>query len=318
MTLHGMAVSWTTAGLLIASAAAGGGQAPAAPKGVLAGTTWRLVEIQSMDEAVGTKRPADPSLYTMRLDTDGTVHMRLNCNRAHGSWSVEPSADSSNGRFGFGPLATTRALCPPPSLDEVITAQVQYVRGYLLKDGRLSLTLMADSGLWVWEPVTAHSFETASDPQIEAAILKATPSYTRAVVDAAGGPGKDRYVYARVDLNGDGKDEVLVYTLGSFFCGSGGCGLLLFARGNDGYSLVNEFAITQSPVVVSDRKTAGWSDLFRLEAGGGASASYVRHAFDGNRYVEKGRTPGTQAPPGKVLFGDDLAFEKGIPLEPQS
>jgi heat shock protein HslJ len=136
----------------------------AADASQLAGTEWRLVEIQSMDDAVGTKRPQDPSLYTMRLNGDGTVTMRLDCNRANGSWSAEPSADPSNGRFEFGPLAGTRALCPPPSLDEQVTAQAPYVRGYLLKDGKLYLSLMADGGILAWDPVPSLSFETKPDP----------------------------------------------------------------------------------------------------------------------------------------------------------
>jgi hypothetical protein len=35
-----------------------------------------------MDDAIRTERPDDPSLYTMQLNSDGTVAMRLNCNRA--------------------------------------------------------------------------------------------------------------------------------------------------------------------------------------------------------------------------------------------
>lgn len=113
---------------------------------------WQLVEIQSMDDAQGTLRPDGPSKYVMRLAADGTVSMRLNCNSATGSWSAEPSADPANGRFEFGPLAATAAACPPPSLDERVSGQAQYVRGYLLKDGRLYLSLMADGGILVWAP----------------------------------------------------------------------------------------------------------------------------------------------------------------------
>jgi len=137
------------------SAAAAEGQAQAAPAptaGPLAGTDWRLVEIQSMDDAQGTTKPDDPSLYTMRLNDDGTANMRLNCNRANGTWSAEPGADESSGRFTFGPLAMTRALCPPPSLDERIAKDAEYVRSYLLRDGRLYLSLMADGGIYTWEP----------------------------------------------------------------------------------------------------------------------------------------------------------------------
>lgn len=106
-----------------------------------------------MDDATGTARPADPSLYTMRLNSDGSVALRLDCNRATGTWKAEPSADPSIGRFGFGPLAATRALCPTPSLNERVTDQAPYVRSYMLRDGRLHLSLMADGGIWVWSPM---------------------------------------------------------------------------------------------------------------------------------------------------------------------
>jgi heat shock protein HslJ len=120
----------------------------------LAGTVWRLVEVQSMDDAVGTTRVSNPSLYTMRLNTDGSVALRLNCNSATGTWSAEAAgSDPSSGRFEFGPLAATMALCPPPSLDEQVTKQAPYFRSYLLKEGRLYLSLMADGGIFVWEPM---------------------------------------------------------------------------------------------------------------------------------------------------------------------
>jgi heat shock protein HslJ len=138
-----------------ASAPEAEGAAPAAASlpAALAGTEWRLVEFQSMDDAQGTERPSDPALCTMSLHADGSVAMRLNCNRATGTWQAQAGPDGTSGQFTFGPLAATRALCPPPSMDERVTSQAAYVRGYLLKDGRLSLTLMADGGIFVWEPV---------------------------------------------------------------------------------------------------------------------------------------------------------------------
>jgi hypothetical protein len=117
----------------------------------LAATGWRLLEFQSMDNATGTVRPEDPSVYTMRLNSDGTVTMRLNCNHANGTWSVEPSRNGASGRFEFGLLAATRVHCPPPSLGESIVSQAKFIRSYLLKGGRLYLSLMADAGIFVWE-----------------------------------------------------------------------------------------------------------------------------------------------------------------------
>ncbi len=284
----------------------------------LADTQWRLVEFQSMDDAVGTVRPDDPSRYTMELNGDGTVALRLNCNRAGGTWSAEPSADRASGHFEFGPLAGTRAHCPPPSLDEQVSSQAQYVRSYLLKDGKLYLSLMADGGIFVWEPYGEEQFQTEPDKDLEAAIRRVSPYYTRNVVDIEGGTGRGRYVYGRVDLNGDGREEVFVYLLGSIFCGTGGCNLLLFTQNRNGYSLINNFPISRLPVIVSAKRTKGWHDLIRLESGGGVKTSYVRHAFDGRRYVKRERMPADKAPDGKSYLTGELSFDKGIPLQPRN
>lgn len=285
--------------------------------GLLAGTDWRLVEIQSMDDAVGIVRPDDPSMYTMRLNEDGTVIMRLDCNRARGTWSAEPSADVSSGNFSFGPLAATRAVCPPGSLDERVAAQTEYVRSYLLEDGRLYLSLMADGGIFAWEPDEGR-FQTEPDAVLEEAIRRASPGYTRELADMEGGLGVGRYVYSRIDLNEDGEDEVLVYLLGPFFCGSGGCDLLLFTDADNGYSLVNDFPISREPVIVSPERTGGWQDLIRPESGGGAKASYVKHIFDGEKYVEHERIPADTVPVGTRVLTGGFSFEDGAPLEPRS
>lgn len=116
-------------------------------------TNWQLVEFQSMDDAQGIKKPHDPAAYTMMLNADGSTSMKLNCNRARGTWKSSQSNDSNSGSFEFGPLAITRALCPPPSMDEFIAMQSSYVRSYVIKDNRLYLSLMADGGIFVWEPV---------------------------------------------------------------------------------------------------------------------------------------------------------------------
>ena len=119
----------------------------------LAGTAWRLIEIQSMDDAVGSTRVADPSLLHHAPE-------RGRLGRPPPQLQLAPRdldgrgrrSDPSSGRFEFGPLAATMALCPPPSVDEQVTKQAPYFRSYLLKDGRLYLSLMADGGIFVWEP----------------------------------------------------------------------------------------------------------------------------------------------------------------------
>ena len=148
--VHGAAA--VGVGLLAACASAPPGPPAAPPLGSLAGTTWQLVEFQSSSDEIGTLRPDDPSLYTMQLLEDGTVAMRLNCNRAFGTWSAALASGDAGG-FEFGPLVMTRAACPPPSMDERIARDAQYVRSYVLENGRLYLSLMADGGIYAWEPV---------------------------------------------------------------------------------------------------------------------------------------------------------------------
>lgn len=127
---------------------------PAAPTPpALGGTAWRLVAIQSMDDAQGTVRPPATAVYELRFGADGRAALHLDCNRAMGSWQVTPSADPRNGSLSFGPLAGTRALCGPDSLEPRLMRQLPFVRGYLLRDGQLHLSLMADGGILSWAPL---------------------------------------------------------------------------------------------------------------------------------------------------------------------
>lgn len=142
------------AAVLVTATAVGACALPVAPTPPsLAGTTWQLVAMQSMDDAQGTTRPADPAAYTLRFGTDGRAALRVDCNRAMGSWQATPSADGNSGTLTFGPLAGTRAMCPPGSLAPRLMQQLPFVRSYLLRDGQLHLSLMADGGILSWAPL---------------------------------------------------------------------------------------------------------------------------------------------------------------------
>ncbi len=119
----------------------------------LAGTSWQLLAIQSMDDAQGTAKVNEPSRFTLEFGPDGRASLRLDCNRGTGDYRAVPAGDGSSGSLSFGPIAATRALCPPPHLDERIARDMAQVRSYLLKDGKLYLSLLADGGIYEWAPV---------------------------------------------------------------------------------------------------------------------------------------------------------------------
>jgi heat shock protein HslJ len=123
----------------------------AQPGASLAGTSWQLHAIQSMDDAQGTTHVPDPQRFTLRFDTNGRVSLQLDCNRGTGTWEVVASGADS-GSLKFGPIATTRAMCPPPHLDQRVARDLPYVRGYRLKEGKLFMSLMADGGIYEWWP----------------------------------------------------------------------------------------------------------------------------------------------------------------------
>jgi para-nitrobenzyl esterase len=133
--------------LALAFLAALAGCAPTASpssRDSLAASSWRLVKFQGGDDSV--LRPDDRSKYTLAFAADGTVSARLDCNRGRGAWK-----SSGKGQLEFGPMAITRAVCPPGSLHDQLVRQLPYVRSYVIKGGNLFLSLMADGGVYEFE-----------------------------------------------------------------------------------------------------------------------------------------------------------------------
>ena len=99
-----------------------------------------------MDDQVYT--PDERSKYTITFTTDGRAELRADCNRGQGSWS-EPVP----GQLRFGRLVTTRVMCPSKSLSDRFIRGLGDVRSYLFRGGRLYLSLMADGGVYEFEPM---------------------------------------------------------------------------------------------------------------------------------------------------------------------
>lgn len=139
-------IGWRVGALALLLAAACAQTPSQEPPRGLAGTSWQFVRFQGGDDRVVV--PDDKAKYTVSLGADGGVSVRFDCNRGRGSWKSERP-----GQLQFGPLALTRAMCPPGSLHDRFVKHWFYVRSYVLKDGRLYLSLMADGGIYEFEPL---------------------------------------------------------------------------------------------------------------------------------------------------------------------
>ncbi|HSM05386.1 MAG TPA: META domain-containing protein [Longimicrobiales bacterium] len=104
---------------------------------------WRWTGFQGMDDS--TLQVEDPSRYTLTFRVDG-VAVQADCNRGRGSYDIEGAS------ITFGPIATTLMACPGESIADRYLRDLGFVRSWVIEDGRLFLSLMADGGIMEFEP----------------------------------------------------------------------------------------------------------------------------------------------------------------------
>jgi heat shock protein HslJ len=93
---------------------------------------WQLVSIEPVAQPSVTV--ADPTRYTVRFGSDGSVSARVDCNRCGGRYRIEGAALSVN-----PVLACTRAACALPSLGNQFTAALTSLSGYIQGGSELEL-----------------------------------------------------------------------------------------------------------------------------------------------------------------------------------
>lgn len=161
--------------------------------------------------------------------------------------------------------------------------------------------------------------ESERDAKLEAAIKDPEGGGTNPSEASPGGTFWSRYYYNRVDLNGDGTPEVIVYLFGTYTCGTGGCDTLIFRQEGDGYKLVADISLTRNPIIVGEHRTNGWNDLIVLVEGGGIQPGYYAVLpFDGKTYPDnttsKAARPLSTRARGKAYLVGEGTKETGFPL----
>jgi para-nitrobenzyl esterase len=111
----------------------------------LIGISWKLVKIAYSDDTI--YKPDDPTKYTLTFEDEGQVAVRIDCNRGYGTWK-----SSAPGQLEFGPMTTTQTMCPPGSLYGLMVRDLPNFKSYVLKDGKLFLSLRADAGIYEFQP----------------------------------------------------------------------------------------------------------------------------------------------------------------------
>lgn len=145
-------------GMLLLAGCAGYGDQSKAPAEEIAppvtrglpGTSWRLVNFQSMDDSIGTKIPPNPEKYVLTFASDGALSAQLDCNRLVGKWEAQPSSPTG-GSLTISGGAMTRAMCQPGAMDSDIARDVDFIRSYTIRGTTLGLALQADAGIYTWE-----------------------------------------------------------------------------------------------------------------------------------------------------------------------
>ncbi|MGX9217592.1 META domain-containing protein [Massilia varians] len=120
----------------------------------LVGTVWRLQEIRSMDDAQGVTHPEPNRRYTVRLTPEGTAEFRLDCNRGSAPYT-RSMTEPGRGTLSVGTVTMTRAMCPGGSLDARVARDMGFVRSYAIRGRTLSMSMMADGGIYLWKDDTA-------------------------------------------------------------------------------------------------------------------------------------------------------------------
>ena len=159
--------------------------------------------------------------------------------------------------------------------------------------------------------------EVIPNQQLEAAILQQLPGYKFCSTEKSSSEGI-RYFYNKTDLNEDDKLETVVYLLGPYSCGTGGCTTLIFQFLDSDYRLISDLTLVNNPIIVSNQKTNGWRDLNLYVLGGGIDSNYHVVSFDGQEYPTnpslQPTLPINSTVTGKALISNRISFDTPAPI----
>lgn len=116
-----------------------------------------------------------------------------------------------------------------------------------------------------------------------------------------------KFQFYKIDLNGNGNNEIFVRFMSPYFCGSGGCTFLLLDKYGE---VITRFSVTRAPIFVEPSKVNGWSLLLVKDSGVFKELTFQDGTYPSNPSVLP-KAP-YDAPSGhaQVMFHDELYVSK--------
>ena len=117
--------------------------------------------------------------------------------------------------------------------------------------------------------------------------------------------GQRKFQFYEIDMNNDGEDEVFVNFMTPYFCGSGGCTILLL---NNQLKLITKFTVTRTPLFAEQTLKNGWRILLTRSEGELKEMIYNDGTYPSNPSVIE-KAP-YDAPSGHAEIMFDTNFSK--------
>lgn len=108
------------------------------------------------------------------------------------------------------------------------------------------------------------------------------------------GMNERKFRYQQIDLNGDGKKEIFVGFSTPYFCGSGGCSMILL---DEHLKPITKFTVTRPPIYVDSTTENGWNVLYLQDGNQWKALVYKDGKYPSNPSVlpKSSKQPSNQA-----------------------
>jgi hypothetical protein len=116
-----------------------------------------------------------------------------------------------------------------------------------------------------------------------------------------------KFQFQTVDLNNDGQQELFINFISSYFCGTGGCTLLLL---DHDWRTITRFTVTSTPIMIEPNKEKKWAILAVKDNGVWKDLQYKNGKYPGNPSLlpkSKADAPSGHA---QVIFSDEFSPAK--------